>query len=48
MKSESWSYLFEDWPVSYEKSVKKADSALGRIINTNEFLDHFAPNRKKT
>lgn len=48
MKSESWSYLFEDWPVSYEKAVKKADSALGRILNTNELLDHFALNRKKT
>ena len=48
LKSEGWAYLFKQWPESYDAAVKKADNALGRIINTNEFLDHFAPNRKKT
>lgn len=48
LKSESWAYLFEQWPISYETAVKKADTALGRIINTNEFVGHFAPNRKKS
>ncbi len=48
LKSESWEYLFENWPESYDNSVKQVNNALSRIIQTNEFLDHFAPNKKKT
>ena len=43
---EDWAYLFEDWPRTYDTTVKNARRYLGRLINSNEFLDHFAPNRR--
>ncbi len=45
INSEDWAYLFEDWPGNYERAVRNAQRHFGRLINSNEFLDHFAPNR---
>lgn len=46
IKSEEWAYLFVDWPVTYSRVVGNAHRYLSRLINSNEFLDHFAPNRR--
>jgi|GEM_PF-3223138 hypothetical protein len=46
LQKANWTDLFKDYPASYEKAVQTARAGLGRLINTNEFLDHFAPNRK--
>jgi len=48
MKTESWSYLFENWPTTYQEEVRKVNKALGRIIDTKEFSNHFSPKRKGT
>lgn len=46
LKNASWLGLFSDYPRSYNTAIKKASHGLGRLINSNEFIDHFAPNRR--
>lgn len=46
IKTEEWAYLFTDWPVTYRRTVRNAHRYLGRLINSNEVLDHIAPNRR--
>lgn len=47
LNAQEWAYLFEDWPATYNRVVGNAHRYLGRLINSNEFLDHFAPHRRK-
>lgn len=47
LQNGSWLHLFSDYPKSYESAVKKASIGLGRLIGSNEFIDHYAPNRRK-
>jgi len=46
LKADDWAYLFENRPSTYDQVVGTAHRYLGRLINSNEFLDHFAPNRR--
>ena len=47
INTDEWAYLFVDWPVTYGRVVGNAHRYLSRLINSNEFVDHFAPNRRK-
>ena len=44
--SAAWKPLFSNYPKSYDSAVHSARRGIGRIIGTNEFLDHFAPHRR--
>jgi len=39
--SAAWKQLFSDYPKSYDAAVHAARRSIGRLINTNEFMDHF-------
>ena len=44
--SASWKPLFANYPKSYDSAVQAARRGITRLIRTNEFLDHFAPERR--